>query len=317
MKYQQWSQNPTRFLAMTGYKIEQFDQLLPFFVEAHDQYLERFHLDGRPRSMARRFTMYANSPLKTHAERLTFILSYLKINPLQEDHADRFGLTQKQVNGFVHGLKPILDKALTSARVMPAQTDAQLQERITALNQDPQSPLVLMHDATERPVPRPVDPVQQGALYSGKKKRHTLKNTFIITALSFILFLSKSVAGRIHDKYIGDHAYRIPAGVELWQDTGYQGYGPIGVTVYQPIKKPRGRELTDAQKSYNQSVSRVRVQIEHVIGSSKRYRIVKDVCRVRKAGFIETILHTCAGLHNFRVVSNPFKYPNYQKPKLT
>ncbi|WP_169521812.1 transposase family protein, partial [Spirosoma spitsbergense] len=87
--------------------------------------------------------------------------------------------------------------------------------------------------------------------------------------------------------------------------------------LYQPIKKPRGQELSMEQKAYNQAVSRIRVQVEHVIGSTKRYRIVRDACRLRKSDFVGTVIHLCAGLHNFRVTRKPVQYPNHPKPKLT
>ena len=315
MKYQQWVTNPIRFLAMTGYTIEQFDQLLPFFVEAHDVFFQRFHLDGSPRSGARRFVLYQNAALPTHTERLVFILSYLKLNPLQEDQADRFGLQQKQANEFIHGLKSVLHDALAMAKAMPAQTDQELQ--ICLQEQALAGPVIVIQDATERDVPRPIDKDDQKAAYSGKKKRHTAKNAFIINTLSIILFLGSTVVGSTHDKQLADTQYRLETVDELWQDTGYQGYCPAGVALYQPIKKPRGGELSEAQKAYNQAVSRVRVQVEHVIGSCKRYRIVGDVCRLRRKGFVDTVLHVCAGLHNFRVTLNPVQYPNYPKPKLT
>lgn len=315
MKYEQWVTNPIRFLAMTGYSIEQFSQLLPFFVQAHDAYFQQFHLDGSPRSGLRQFVLYKNAALPSHAERLVFVLSYLKLNPLQEDHADRFGLQQKQANEFIHGLKPVLEKALKMANVMPAQTDQELQLGLT--QQALAGPVMLIHDATERAVPRPVDKDAQKAAYSGKKKRHTAKNAFIINTLSIILFLGTPVFGSVHDKKLADTQYHLEGVDELWQDTGYQGYHPEGVRLYQPIKKPRGGALSDAQKTYNQAVSRVRVQVEHVIGSCKRYRIVGDVCRLRKAGFVDTVLHVCAGLHTFRVTKKPVQYPNYPKPKLT
>ncbi|MEO0310765.1 MAG: hypothetical protein RIQ89_422, partial [Bacteroidota bacterium] len=38
MKYEQWLKNPIRFKAMTGYSIEQFEELLPTFIEIHDEY---------------------------------------------------------------------------------------------------------------------------------------------------------------------------------------------------------------------------------------------------------------------------------------
>ena len=47
------------------------------------------NLKGKPHKKGfRKFVIYRNSPLPTVEERLVFILSYLKLNPLQEQHAD-------------------------------------------------------------------------------------------------------------------------------------------------------------------------------------------------------------------------------------
>ena len=111
---------------------------------------------------------------------------------------------------------------------------------------------------------------------------------------------------------MADTLYSIKPGFTLWQDTGYQGYRPDGVDLKQPIKKPKGKELSDDQKEYNRLISQVRVRVEHAIGSMKRYRIVKDECRLRKNKFVHSVLHTCAALHNFRIQKKPFQYPDYQ-----
>jgi hypothetical protein len=310
MKYEQWLKNPIRFKAMTGYSIEQFEELLPTFIEIHDEYLSKYELNGKVRKGIRSFTIYQNSPLNSHQERLAFILSFLKLNPLQESHADLFLMQQKQCNEFIHGLRTILDKTLSCLSLLPASNDAALQLKLDQISapQDKE----LFHDGTEREIPRPQDPDQQKEFYSGKKKKHTVKNAVITNASCVILFLSITVNAKMHDKKMADTLYTIKQGFTLWQDTGYQGYNPDGVSIQQPIKKPKGKQLTEQQKDYNRSISQVRVRIEHAIGSMKRYRIVKDECRLRKNQFIDTILHTCAGLHNFRLKNKPFKYPQYQ-----
>src|SRR5436305_10777411 len=109
VKYEQWKKNPIRFVALTGYTVEQFQQPLPYFKEAHDTYLSRYQMNGKRRKGIRKFVLYANSPLPGMEERLVFILSYLKLNPLQEQHADAFDMQQKQCYEFVHGLNTILD----------------------------------------------------------------------------------------------------------------------------------------------------------------------------------------------------------------
>lgn len=307
MKYTQWLKNETRFLAMTGYSPELFHQLLPYFSEAHDEYLGIYSLAGKRRSGLRRFVLYTNSPLPTQAERLVFILSYNKLNPIQEAQADRFSLTQKQCYQLLHGLHHILHIALRKAQVLPAESQTALTKQLAQLPTEAGKDL--FHDGSEREIPRPQNIEQQQAHYSGKKKKHTVKNALLTTALCYILFVSPTLAGKIHDKKIADTYYHIPAGFTLWQDTGYQGYYPEGVRIQQPLKKPRGKELSLQQKAYNQAISQVRVRIEHAIGSVKRYRFVKDECRLRRNNFVNTIFRTCAALHNFRILRNPFKYP--------
>lgn len=310
MKHEQWLKNPVRFIAMTGYSIEKFEELLPHFTKIHDAYLSRYDLRGNLRTGGRRYVLYANSPLPTHAERLCFILSYLKLNPLQEHHADTFSMQQKQCNDYIHALKIILDKALTYVSIMPSSTNDELQKVLESI--DNQADSNLLHDGTEREIPRPQDDDDQKAYYSGKKKKHAVKNATIINMSCLILFLSATVSAGVHDKKLADTYYTIPEGFTLWQDTGYQGYQPYGVSIKQPIKKPRGKKLTPEQKEYNRYISQVRVRVEHAIGSMKRYRIVKDECRLRKTGFVTSILHTCAALHNFRIRDKPFQYKEYQ-----
>lgn len=206
----------------------------------------------------------------------------------------------------------MLDEALSLACVLPAQTSKELKSLLAASpSAAGQSQMPLLHDATEREVPRPQQAEEQQEKYSGKKKRHTVKNAVITNAVCYILFASLTFNGSVHDKKIADQSYRIPPGFSLGQDCGYQGYRPAGVTIIQPLKKPKGKELTQEQKQENRKISRFRVRIEHAIGSVKRCRIVKDECRLRKNNFVDTVFRTCAGLHNLRLTLKPFRYKNY------
>jgi hypothetical protein len=307
MKYQDW-QKSNRFRAMTGYDVQEFDELFLYFERAHDEYLSRYYINGKPRKGVRAHVIYTNSPLPTKEERLAFILSYLKLNPIQEQQADTFCMTQKQCNEFVHCLNEILKRALKLADVVPANSNAGLQEALSK-EMDGED-MLLLHDGSEREIPRPVDEELQKDKYSGKKKKHTVKNAVIIAACCLIIYVSKTYSGRIHDKAIADEAYTIPAGYTLVQDTGYQGYCPEGVKIIQPQKKPKGKDLTVDEKEKNRQISSFRVRVEHAIGSVKRCRIVKDECRVRKNNFVDDVFLYCAALHNFRLKTRPFAYEN-------
>jgi DDE superfamily endonuclease len=79
------------------------------------------------------------------------------------------------------------------------------------------------------------------------------------------------------------------------------------VEIIMPTRKPRGRQLTRAQKAANRRIARRRVRIEHVNSSVKRCRIVRDICRLRKAGIQDLVMEVCCALHNFRVRLIPWQ----------
>src|SRR3954470_6306169 len=90
---------------------------------------------------------------------------------------------------------------------------------------------------------------------------------------------------------------------------GQSGICPSGRYHYTARKKPKGKALTPAQKDRNRQIAAVRIRVEHAIGSTKRYRIVKDECRLRKDQYPCKVFALCAALHNFRVEAKPFIYP--------
>ncbi len=123
-----------------------------------------------------------------------------------------------------------------------------------------------------------------------------------------IIYLSKTVEGKKHDKRIADEErIEYPEGTVLQQDTGFQGYQPEGVLIKQPKKKPRGKELTEKEKETNRQLSRVRVVIEHLISGAKRLRIVKEEMRLRVENISDDLMEIACGTHNFRnLMRKPF-----------
>jgi hypothetical protein len=130
----------------------------------------------------------------------------------------------------------------------------------------------------------------------------------LINALLTILFLSETYVGSTHDKRIADATpYPLPAGSRLLQDLGFLAFTLDRVEIIMPTRKPRGRQLTRAQKAANRRIARRRVRIEHVNSSVKRCRIVHDICRLRKPGVRDLVMEICCGLHNFRVRLTPWR----------
>lgn len=127
----------------------------------------------------------------------------------------------------------------------------------------------------------------------------------IVSATRYIVYISVCYVGSIHDYRLMKQEFPPELGwfvdKTIWVDTGYQGI----VKDYQckainiPDKKPRGGELTPAQKEANKKKSSERIYVEHSIGGIKRYRILADRLRMRDIPLYNRMLGVCSGLWNF------------------
>ena len=124
-------QNERRLRAFTGLDTATFMHFLPYFTSAMQDYLEHSTLDGYIRESDRAIT-YANSPLPSAADRLLFILTYLKQNAIQEVHGQLFGMSQPNVSKWVRLLLDILNYVLASQDLLPARTATELATQLQA-----------------------------------------------------------------------------------------------------------------------------------------------------------------------------------------
>ena len=135
-----------------------------------------------------------------------------------------------------------------------------------------------------------------------EKKRHTRKHTTGSTRKKRIILLSKAKAGKVHDKKQldeNDWVSNIPDAIVIEGDLGYQGLQKEFVNVRLPHKKPKGQELTEAQKQENREFSSQRVKCEHAHAGMKRYNSVTAVYRNRITDFDDRLMLNAAGLWNF------------------
>jgi len=293
--YQQLKHHPRALRAFTGLDQAEFDKLLTHFEMAYHAYRYDQHVTKKARK--RRYGGGRKPRLAAMEDKLLFILMYFKVYPLQEVMAFLFDTSQGRVNEWIHQLSAVLKTALEKGQVLP-ERDPQNLEQILALCVS----VDFIIDGTERRIQRPQDATEQQEKYSGKKKDHTVKNNLIIDIEErLVRYLSRTFAGRIHDKRICDEEdYTFPPGCVLFKDRGFQGFEPENVCTYQPKKKPRNQELSTEEKAENTMISSIRILVEHVIAGVKRCRIVHDVFRNTTAHFDDLVMEIACGLHNFR-----------------
>lgn len=297
IKFQLLKKNLAAFQCFTGLNLAAFYELLPSFERAYAADLDKRDKE-RARKRQRERGGGRNGALSGSENKLLFILFYFKVYPVQEVQGYVFGMGQTQAGEWIHRLTPILNQALGYEKQLPARK-AQDIEQVLKVCAD----LEFIIDGTERPIRRPKSKKKQEDNYSGKKKRHMVKNNVVTEKRTKkVKVLSATCEGKKHDKKLADEqAIRFPKGSKVWKDTGFQGYEPEHVITYQPTKKPKGKELTAEQKERNKQISKERIGVEHSIGGIKVFHIVRDVYRNMCEGFDDLVMETACGLHNFRL----------------
>jgi len=300
LSYDILKDKPKVILAFTSLTVSEFENLLAAFEQVSQQ-------ESKPIKAERQRAPGGGRKPKMveYADQLLFILFYVKTYPLQEVMAFLFSMSQAQTNEWIHRLAKLLQKALAELSYLPERESANLEEVLKAYDY-----LEFVQDGTERQRERPKDEQKQREYYSGKKKKHTVKNNLVVHPESRqICYLSPTVPGKKHDKKLADETeMRFPINTILEQDTGYQGYKPEGVLILQPKKKPKGKELSISDKFINKTISSARILVENIISGIKRCHIVKDVFRNKKDGFDDLVMEIACGLHNLRTANrSPFE----------
>ena len=234
LQYLELKQKPREFLAATGLTDEEFQALLPTFEKCY-----KLLLPPKPKPTKKKKQRASGGGrrgnLAEMSDKLLFILVYQKTFPLQTLHGFQFGLSQGQVNHWIHRLLPVLQMSLAEMGMKPERDGRKVAGLIEAV----EGGANLSLDATERRLQRPVSAAQQREKYSGKKKTHTDKNLLLANEnTKKIVYLSKTVEGKKHDKKLAEESQiKYPENASLTKDTGFQGYEPEGVITQQPKKR--------------------------------------------------------------------------------
>ena len=238
LSYNDLKEKPKEFLAATSLTVEEFELILPVFRRKYRElFTPGLTRKGKPRQ--RKAGGGVKEKLRSDEDKLLFILVYQKTYPLQTMHGLQFGLSQPQTNYWIHCLLPILRESLAELGMTP-ERDPQAVAESPLVNESAPDLLI---DGTERRSQRPKDAQKQAECYSGKKKAHTDKNILLANTHSRkVVYLSPTEMGKKHDKKIADeNAIAYPTGATLGKDTGFQGYDPKGVLMFQPKKSQKAK----------------------------------------------------------------------------
>lgn len=293
--------------AITGLNETQFPLLLPVFTQQIEIAIQEKH-----KNKERKIGSGKKGDIATPTEKLLLILYYLKCYPTFDVLGFTFGISGDAAYRYVQTLFEILMKTLNEFGVLP-HTKFETPEELQAAFKDIDTLLI---DATERAVQRSAVYALQNEDFSGKKKQHTNKCTFIATLATYILYVGVIFKGKNHD--YGMFKKEFEPGLDwfknfsIYVDLGYLGFADDYKTLelFMPYKKPRKSKdnpnpvFTEEQKKHNKNVSRIRIKVEHAIGGMKRYKCFSDKYRNKIDDTKSFFKILSAALWNFNLAFN-------------
>ena len=293
-------QTETKVNPLTSLNQKEYALLLRVFEPLVSKKLRYYTLQSTPRCH-KSYRERSNSSLSGSARKLDFILMYMKENPNQAYQGHCFGISQGKVSQWVRFLAPVLVEALAQMKVMPQRGDC-----FKSKERQPESDYLAL-DVIERAVTRSTDYATQQEFYSGKHKKHTVKNLAVSTAQGYVLFLSDSYEGKKHDKAIFDELHITETEEDLLADLGFWGADKTQANIVLPFKKPIGAELRQNLKIINQFIARARVIVEHAFAGIKRLKIIRNKIRLKGWSIKDQMMDIATALHNLRVLNRQIK----------
>lgn len=243
-----------QFCSLTGVTPALFKDMVQRLRPGWVRLAKRKNRSGRPHGVG---------GLEDH---LLVLLILYRCHITQDFLALLYNVDKATISRSLQRIEPLVRRALSVTRSI----------RVTA-----EEAQALLIDATEQPIERPRK--NQKRWYSGKKKRHSIKTEIIATEKGRIVAVSASTPGAVHDVKLRRRGPPLPQNAHAYADSGYQGYQKDHPAIDIPYKKPKGGDLTQEEKEYNNALSRFRVRVEHAIARIKKFRILADRFRYPRA----------------------------------
>ena len=275
---------PTRLRALTGMSVKALGELLttalPELVRRRAHALQRPHRQRASGGGAKRKL----SP----AQQVLLVLVYLRHNVAHEVVGQLFGVSPDTSENLFHEIVPLLRELFPANRF-----EAEHRFRRDGASLQVATIDHLLIDSFETSIPRPSLNARQKRVYSGKKKRHTLKTQVVTDAAGEVLDVDGGHRGPMADKKLYEASAVATQYPQATKQADLAYLGTAGIQT--PQRTPRGGELTAAQRELNRRLASVRVHVEHGIRRVKSFRVVRENYR-HAIGLFPMVVSAVVGL---------------------
>lgn len=282
LSYDRLSKTPKSFPALTGLTGDEFDRLFVAFEQAAEAHRAACTHTKRGSHKRRRAAGAGHPHSLGVRTRLLLALVWLRVYPSYEVLGWLFGLDKSNAWHNTQDVLEVLDTMTDFPFDRPDPDRRKLQTAEAVMEAFPEVRVII--DAKEQAFRRPGGWDRQKPYYSGKKKRHTIKNQVACTPGGRIVSISTTAPGRTHDRTVLRYAGlldRLPADAGVMTDKGYIGVnadaGARAVVI--PARASKNHPLTDEQKASNRVINGCRVVIEHVNAQLSRFGVLRQMFR--------------------------------------
>lgn len=305
MTYQGLKQRPRYFLAFTGLTVEEYEKLIAQIQS--DWVSQRIARLTRP-NRKRKIGGGRKYALPHIEDQLLLTLVWAKLYPSYLFMEYLFNVDESTVSRMIGSIRLLLQDRFVfqDPRKSGRKQITTLEELKAFLPPDIDLDDILV-DGTEQPIPRPTQKRKRTKHHSGKKKRFTVKTQVATTRKGYILHVSPSVPGRVHDYKLFKQSILpkiVPKNSELYGDSGYQGIQKDFPELQSMIPHKRAKnhkELTRSEKIHNTKQRKVRVAVEHTLSRLKKYAVLVQPFRHSLQNYNSTF-RLIANLANFRMI---------------
>jgi len=220
LSYERLSKKPILFKSFTGLAVQEFDDIYDKQIVKRYEKHEIQRLSKRKEDRERKAGAGRHFKLDIK-NRFLMLLVYYRLYITYTLTGFLFDLDQsnicrdiQKIVGLIRKCVPIPQKTYNITKRL--QTPEEVEQYFPGL--------LAFIDSTEQQIPRPVDKDRRKMYYSGKKKRHTVKNQIMVNNRGYILHKANHKKGRRHDHDIYKTNHPVtPTQVVNVVDLGYLG----------------------------------------------------------------------------------------------
>jgi len=218
LSYDRLSKKPSLFKSFTGLLVQEFDDI---YDKKLAKKYAKYEMQRLSKQIDRKRDIGAGRPFKLDVKgRFLMLLIYYRLYITYTLSGFLFDLDQSTVcSRDIQKIEKLIRKCIPIPQKIYGITKRlKTTEEVEQYFPD----FLSFIDCTEQQIPRPVDNKRRNVYYSGKKKRHTVKNQLMVNNYGYVIHKTNHMIGCRHDYdiYKNNHPV-IPKQVVNVVDLGY------------------------------------------------------------------------------------------------